>query len=112
VKLGGVKVVAGIAFAGACAAHGPADVDTQVKLGMAAYHRVCAQCHGRDAISTNAIPDLRHMTPETRAEFIDIVLQGKRLQKGMANFADMVTPAEADDINFYLIARAREDYNK
>ena len=28
-KLGGVKVVAGIAFAGACAAHGPADVDTQ-----------------------------------------------------------------------------------
>jgi quinohemoprotein ethanol dehydrogenase len=86
--------------------------EKQVKLGMAAYHRVCAQCHGRDAISINAIPDLRHMTPETRAEFMDIVLQGKRLQKGMANFADVVTPAEADDINFYLIARAREDYNK
>jgi quinohemoprotein ethanol dehydrogenase len=86
--------------------------EEQVKLGMAAYHRVCAQCHGRDAISTNAIPDLRHMTPETRAEFMDIVLQGKRLQKGMANFSDVVTPAEADDINFYLIARAREDYNR
>jgi len=83
-----------------------------VQLGMAAYHRVCAQCHGRDAISTNAIPDLRHMTAETRAEFKDIVLKGKRLQKGMANFSDVVTPAEADDISFYLLARAREDYNK
>ena len=55
--------------------------EAQVKLGMAAYHRVCAQCHGRDAISTNAIPDLRHMTPETRAEFKDIVLRGKRLRR-------------------------------
>jgi len=86
--------------------------ESQVKLGMAAYHRVCAQCHGRDAISTNAIPDLRHMTPETRAEFKDIVLKGKRLQKGMANFSDVVTAEEADDISFYLLARAREDYNK
>jgi quinohemoprotein ethanol dehydrogenase len=89
-----------------------AGTEEQVKLGMAAYHRVCAQCHGRDAVSTNAIPDLRHMTPQTRGEFKDIVLEGKRLQKGMANFSDVVTPQEADDINFYLIARAREDYNK
>ena len=86
--------------------------EEQVKQGMVAYHRVCAQCHGRDAVSTNAIPDLRHMTPETRAEFKDIVLKGKRIQKGMASFSDVVSDAEADDISAYLIARAREDYNK
>ena len=30
----------------------------------------------------------------------------------MANFSDVVTAEEADDIRFYLLARAREDYNK
>ena len=86
--------------------------EEQVKSGQVAYHRVCAQCHGRDAISTNAIPDLRHMTPETRAEFKDIVLKGTRLQKGMANFSDVISEEEANGISAYLIARAREDYNK
>ena len=86
--------------------------EEQVKQGMVAYHRVCAQCHGRDAVSTNAIPDLRHMTAEARAEFKDIVLKGKRAPKGMANFSDVVSEAEAEEISAYLIARAREDYNK
>jgi quinohemoprotein ethanol dehydrogenase len=86
--------------------------EEQVKAGMAAYHKSCAQCHGRDAISTNAIPDLRHMTPETRAQFKDIVLKGIRSDKGMQNFSDVVSDADADAINAYLIARAREDYNK
>ncbi len=81
-------------------------------MGMAAYHKTCAQCHGRDAISTNAIPDLRHMTPETRAQFNDIVLKGVRSAKGMQNFSDVVSEADADAINAYLIARAREDYNR
>ena len=86
--------------------------EEQVKVGMAAYHKTCAQCHGRDAISTNAIPDLRHMTPETRAQFNDIVLKGVRSAKGMQNFSDVVSEADADAINAYLIARAREDYNR
>ena len=30
----------------------------------------------------------------------------------MQNFSDLVTEADADNINAYLIARAREDYNK
>ena len=86
--------------------------EEQVKLGSAAFHKTCAQCHGRDAISTNAIPDLRHMTLDTRKEFKDIVLKGTRSTKGMQSFADVVSDADADAINAYLIARAREDYNK
>jgi quinohemoprotein ethanol dehydrogenase len=86
--------------------------EEQVRLGSAAFHKTCAQCHGRDAISTNAIPDLRHMTPPTRKEFKDIVLKGTRSAKGMQSFADVVTDADADAINAYLVARAREDYNK
>ncbi len=86
--------------------------EEEVKAGMAAYHKTCAQCHGRDAISTNAIPDLRHMTPETRAQFKEIVLKGSRADKGMQNFSDVVSDVDANAINAYLIARAREDYNR
>jgi quinohemoprotein ethanol dehydrogenase len=85
--------------------------EEQVREGNAAYHRVCAQCHGRDAVSTNAIPDLRHMSPDTRATFKDIVLKGQRASKGMASFSDVVSEKEADAIYAYLVARAREDWN-
>jgi quinohemoprotein ethanol dehydrogenase len=89
-----------------------AGTEEQVKAGAITYERICAQCHGRDAISVSAIPDLRHMTPETRAQFKDIVLKGIRSEKGMQSFADLVSDADADAINAFLVARAREDWNK
>ena len=42
----------------------PTAGETQIKAGEAAYLKTCAQCHGENVISRNAIPDLRHMTPE------------------------------------------------
>jgi quinohemoprotein ethanol dehydrogenase len=86
--------------------------EAQIKSGQAAYHKTCAQCHGRDAISTNANPDLRFMNARTHAEFKDIVLKGIRFESGMAGFADVVSDADADAIHAYLVARAREDYRK
>ncbi len=86
--------------------------EAQIKSGQAAYHKTCAQCHGRDAISTNANPDLRFMNVQTHAEFKDIVLKGIRFESGMAGFADVVSDADADAIHAYLVARAREDYRK
>jgi quinohemoprotein ethanol dehydrogenase len=83
-----------------------------IQAGQYAYTTVCAQCHGRDAISINAIPDLRQMNPQTRAEFNDIVLKGSRASKGMVSFADQVSPAQADAIYQYLTARAWDDWNK
>ncbi|MGB6449953.1 MAG: PQQ-dependent dehydrogenase, methanol/ethanol family [Steroidobacteraceae bacterium] len=82
-----------------------------IRQGSVAYHRVCAPCHGRDAISVNAIPDLRHMAPGNPEEFKDIVLNGKLAAKGMASFSDLVTGADADAIYAYLMSRAREDWN-
>jgi len=93
----------------------PADIngtEEQIRAGQAAYHKTCAQCHGRDAVSTNAIPDLRFMQPQSHAEFNDIVLKGIRSAKGMQGFADVVTAADAEAIHAYLVARAREDYQK
>ncbi len=50
------------------------------------------------------------MTQETHAEFKDIVLGGVRKEKGMASFADILTPEDAEAIHAYLIARANEDW--
>ena len=86
--------------------------EAQIKSGQGAYHKTCAQCHGRDAISTNAIPDLRFMNPQAHTQFKDIVLKGTRSAKGMQSFADIVSDADADAIHAYLVARAREDYRK
>jgi mono/diheme cytochrome c family protein len=47
-----------------------------------------------------------------RLQFKDIVLKGIRSVKGMQSFADVVSDADAEAINAYLIARAREDYQK
>jgi quinohemoprotein ethanol dehydrogenase len=84
----------------------------QIRDGEFQYTKTCAQCHGRDAIGVNTIPDLRHMSPQTRAEFQDIVLRGTRASKGMVSFADQLTSAQADAIYAYLTARAWDDWNK
>ena len=93
----------------------PSDIngtEEQVRAGQAAYHKTCAQCHGRDAVSTNAIPDLRYMQPQAHEEFNAIVLRGTRSAKGMQSFADVVSEQDAANIHAYLVARAREDYQK
>ena len=77
--------------------------------GRALYAQTgCNRCHGDNAVG--GVKDLRFMTAETHAQFNDIVLKGTRADKGMASFAGLLTPAQADAIHAYLIARGNEDY--
>ena len=83
-----------------------------IENGNALYHRICAGCHGIRAVSSGVIKDLRHMTAETHAAFDDIVLRGVRERLGMASFADVLRPAEAEAVHAYVIARANEDWGR
>src|SRR5882672_12590146 len=83
-----------------------------IENGNAVYHRICAGCHGIRAVSNGVIKDLRHMTAETHATFDDIVLRGVRERLGMASFADVLRPEEAEAIHAYVIARANEDWGR
>jgi len=90
----------------------PAAVDAAVlELGNAAYHRVCAGCHGMRAVGGGVIPDLRYMSAATHAEFDAIVLEGSRTDRGMVSFASQISAAEAAAIHAWVIARANEDWN-
>lgn len=78
------------------------------KLGEALYARNCQICHGPNAVG--GVKDLRHLSAATHAEFLDIVLKGKRASLGMPSFGDQLTKEQADAIQGYLIARAQEDW--
>ena len=84
----------------------------EITRGSQLYGDVCGNCHGFNAVSGGTIPDLRYMTPETHAQFKDIVLGGIRLANGMASFADVLSEADAEAIHAYVISRANEDWKK
>ena len=80
----------------------------QIARGEEIYNVNCALCHGQGA--RGGIKDLRRMTPDTHAAFLDIVLHGARAAKGMASFGDLIDEGGAKAVHQYLIARANEDY--
>jgi quinohemoprotein ethanol dehydrogenase len=87
----------------------PADV---IAKGGDLYAKTCANCHGPQAVGGGVIRDLRHMTPQTRKSFKDIVLKGQLVGLGMASFANVLSEADADAIHAYLIQRANADWEQ
>src|SRR5688500_6719680 len=82
--------------------------EAQVSQGRTLFAQTCNRCHGDNAVG--GVKDLRFMTPEVHAQFNDIVLKGAFADKGMASFADVLSPSDAEAIHAYLIARGNEDY--
>jgi mono/diheme cytochrome c family protein len=80
-----------------------------IARGKEMYDATCATCHGVNAVA-GIMPDLRHMTAETHAQFEAIVLGGARLGGGMPAFADKYGRADAEAIHAWLIQRANEDW--
>ena len=79
-----------------------------IDKGRSLYGGNCANCHGFDAVSGGAMPDLRYMSAESHTLFNDIVLKGVLVSGGMANFSDALNETDAEAIHAYLISRAHE----
>ena len=86
-----------------------ANEDT-VRRGAVVFANTCAQCHGQLAVG--GVKDLRQMTPEIHATFNDIVLKGLRVEKGMASFANLLSPEDVEAVHAYVISRAQEDWGQ
>jgi quinohemoprotein ethanol dehydrogenase len=84
--------------------------EAQIAAGAQLFAQTCAVCHGQNAVG--GVKDLRHMTADTHGKFNAIVLDGLYLEKGMASFADILTPEQVEQIHHYLIARANEDWGE
>ena len=78
-----------------------------ISRGSRLYDSNCGFCHTRGARA----PDLRDMTREDHEEFLDIVLQGSRVSKGMSNFNSILSEADARVIHAYVIHQAWSRFN-
>ena len=79
-----------------------------VAKGAEVYARICATCHGQNAIGSDR-KDLRFIKPQSHTDFNDIVLRGKFTERGMVAIKD-ITQEEADAVHAYIIARGNEDW--
>ncbi|MDP5064636.1 MAG: c-type cytochrome, partial [Haliea sp.] len=86
------------------------DAIAAIERGRVVFMRNCHMCHGDRAVSGSSLPDLRHMSDETIAQFSAIVLGGLRHQGGMPGFSERLEEANTDDLLAYLQnARAMAD---
>ena len=76
-----------------------------LQLGPA-YHTYCFVCHGAEAIAGGTPPDLRAITPETRAQWSAIVQGGMHWEKGMVGFSEVLSKDDSDNILAYVTAQA------
>jgi quinohemoprotein ethanol dehydrogenase len=83
----------------------PAEVAAR---GAALYGQSCNRCHGDNAIG--GIKDLRRISKESHDNFLDIVLKGTLVHKGMPSFSGVLNEEQANDLHGYLITRAQEDW--
>jgi quinohemoprotein ethanol dehydrogenase len=80
-----------------------------LQRGRDMYSAVCARCHGLGVESSGLYPDLRYASKDVYASWQAIVLGGAFSARGMASFADVVTPEDAEAIKAYVASRARHE---
>ncbi|MDH5172026.1 MAG: cytochrome c, partial [Gammaproteobacteria bacterium] len=85
---------------------------TEIARGGEIFLRQCAKCHANIDGRGAGIPDLKRMSATTHAEFNDILLRGSRVDRGMGNFSDLLTPAEVESVHSYLIDQAWQAFEQ
>lgn len=86
----------------------PAASPEVIAAGALQYAQNCSVCHGGNAVSGTAIPDLRRSSPEVLEQFHAIVLQGTRASQGMPSFAGRLSEEQVEAIRAYLLQRRAE----
>src|SRR6185369_3565995 len=77
-----------------------------IAYGRALFARHCSRCHGVGVQSSGLYPELRHASKDVFASWNAIVLGGAFSARGMASFADVLSPDDAEAIRAYVADRA------
>lgn len=81
-----------------------------IARGAEVYSEHCSVCHGTDGVQQrSSFPNLT-LSPFLHSQegFDVVVLEGARVERGMADFSDRMTPADSAAVREYIIARANE----
>ena len=85
-----------------------------VARGSKVYADNCATCHGANVVAGGRAvgPDLG-TSPFIGSQpvFDSVVLQGQRVDRGMANFSDKLKPEDSAAVLSYIVSRAHERKN-
>jgi quinohemoprotein ethanol dehydrogenase len=82
---------------------------TQISAGLTHYSRNCAVCHGPLAISSGVLPDLRWSgIAADKADWAEVVLNGRLAANGMVAFNRQLSPADAEAIRAYVLHQANQ----
>ncbi len=80
-----------------------------LEKGRNLYYAYCNACHGTEAISNGAIPDLRHLPTAFHNSFNAIVLDGVMSKAGMVGFGEVLSEEDAYAIHAFILERANVD---
>jgi PQQ-dependent dehydrogenase (methanol/ethanol family) len=80
--------------------------EATLQRGRALYAVHCTRCHGLGAQSSGLYPDLRQASGDVYASWKAIVIGGALSSRGMASFADVLSPEDAEAIRDYVADRA------
>lgn len=76
----------------------------QIAQARTMYNGLCGSCHGLNAVSGGVVPDLRYLGKSKHAQFKG-ALAGSRANRGMPNFSSILSEAQMDLIQQYVIKR-------
>lgn len=79
-----------------------------VREGKFLYADFCRPCHGVNAVAGSGVPDLRYATKQVHQQFNAVVIGGARESRGMPSFKDLLTRAQVQAIQAYVLSRAEE----
>jgi len=80
-----------------------------IAAGERLFAQNCLVCHGSGAVGGGVLPDLRHISPDVKAGFHAIVLDGALRSRGMPGFGHRLGRADADAILAFLHQRAADE---
>src|SRR5690606_16472217 len=84
-----------------------------VARGGEVYAQHCSVCHGNGGVQQrSSFPNLT-LTPFLHSQqgFDEVVLNGARVERGMASYAGTITPQDSVAVREYIVSRAIEVMN-
>ncbi len=79
--------------------------EADITAGRRLFNTYCLVCHGYGATGGGMYADVRASAPRIFANYEDIVLEGRRVERGMPAFKGEITPEELDEIKSYVLYR-------
>lgn len=81
----------------------------QIEHGEIKFVEQCSRCH---VLGLSITPDLRKLSPDLQGQVKDIVLKGAAAPLGMESFNDILSEADVEAIQAYVIDQAWQGYNE